>query len=273
MGIVTNVRTGEILGMASYPAFDPNDWAPPRPTKMLNHVAADGYEPGSVFKVFTLAMGLDSGVATLNTKFDARTPLVLAGADASTTSTRTSDTCRCGRCSPIPPTSAPPGWACSPARTGWTTISTPSACSGPRPASWRSRPARSCRSELSDNTVASMSFGQAISVSPLALATGMGSILNGGEYIPLTIRKLDQAPKGRRVISEETSRTMLDLMRLNAVQGTGRQADMRPAIGSAARPERRKSRWAATTTRQERFRPSPPSSPPTARSTPTAISC
>jgi cell division protein FtsI (penicillin-binding protein 3) len=81
--------------------------------------------------------------------------------------------------------------------------------------------------KLSDGAVASMSFGQAISVSPLAVATGMGSILNGGEYIPLTIRKLDPKdyPKGRRVISETTSRTMLDLMRLNATSGTGRGAD------------------------------------------------
>ena len=81
--------------------------------------------------------------------------------------------------------------------------------------------------KLDQDTVASLSFGQAISVSPLALATGMGSVLNGGEYVPLTIRKVDpdHPPQGRRVISEATSRTMLDLMRLNATSGTGRGAD------------------------------------------------
>jgi cell division protein FtsI (penicillin-binding protein 3) len=80
---------------------------------------------------------------------------------------------------------------------------------------------------LSDNTVASMSFGQAISVTPLAIATGMNAIFNDGVYIPLTIRKLasGEVPKGRRVVSEQTSRTMLDLMRLNATLGTGRGAD------------------------------------------------
>jgi cell division protein FtsI (penicillin-binding protein 3) len=81
--------------------------------------------------------------------------------------------------------------------------------------------------KLTDNTVASMSFGQAISVTPLSVATGMNAIFNGGEYIPLTIRKLapGEVPKGRRVVSEATSRTMLDLMRLNATLGTGRGAD------------------------------------------------
>ena len=78
-GIVVNVRTGEILGMASYPVYDANDPGKSNPAAMVNHAAATVYEPGSVFKVFTLAMGLDSGVATVDTKFDVRTPLALSG--------------------------------------------------------------------------------------------------------------------------------------------------------------------------------------------------
>ena len=46
---------------------------------MVNHVAATVYEPGSVMKVFTLAMGIDSGVATPDTMFDVATPLELPG--------------------------------------------------------------------------------------------------------------------------------------------------------------------------------------------------
>ena len=71
VGIVTNVHTGEILGMASYPEFDPNLAGSSPPAAMINHAAATVYEPGSVFKVFTLAMGIDSGLATINTMFDA----------------------------------------------------------------------------------------------------------------------------------------------------------------------------------------------------------
>ena len=74
-----------------------------------------------------------------------------------------------------------------------------------------------------------MGFGHAISVSPLAIATGMSSILNGGIYRPLTLRKLEpgQAPApGRRVIQASTSRQMLNLMRLNATNGTGRSANI-----------------------------------------------
>ena len=83
--------------------------------------------------------------------------------------------------------------------------------------------------KLSDNAVATMAFGHAISVSPLAIATGMSAILNGGVYRPLTLKKLEpgQAPAaGRRVIQPSTSRTMLNLMRANATDGTGRKANV-----------------------------------------------
>ena len=55
----------------------------------------------------------------------------------------------------------------------------------------------------------------------------MSAILNGGNYIPLTIKKRGSGdmPQGRRVISQATARTMLDLMRLNVVEGTGAKAD------------------------------------------------
>jgi cell division protein FtsI (penicillin-binding protein 3) len=227
VGIVTNVRTGEVLGMASYPYYDPNNLSAATPDQMLNRVAAARYEPGSVFKVFTVAMGLDSGVATLNTKFDARTPLVLAGRKNAIHDFDKDNTYL-------------PLWEVfthssniGAARLGILAgkdrmdhYFRAFGLFGAAPSELAESARPIVPKELSESTIASMSFGQAISVSPLALATGMGSILNGGEYIPLTIRRVEQAPKGRRVISEETSRQMLDLMRLNAVQGTGRSADL-----------------------------------------------
>ena len=59
----------------------------------------------------------------------------------------------------------------------------------------------------------------------------MNGILNGGQYIPpLTLKKLDPSavPQGHRVVSGATSRTMLDLMRLNVTEpeGSGKKADV-----------------------------------------------
>ncbi len=60
--VVMNPYTGEILAMASYPAFDPTK--PPRSTEdheaRFDHPVSVPFEPGSVFKIITLSAALDS---------------------------------------------------------------------------------------------------------------------------------------------------------------------------------------------------------------------
>ena len=95
-GIVMNVKTGEILAMATLGGYDPNqyleiaDEETARELEQLksegnevyqkalgeaqlkqwrNRCLSDGYEPGSTFKVLTMAAALDSGAITLDTSF------------------------------------------------------------------------------------------------------------------------------------------------------------------------------------------------------------
>jgi cell division protein FtsI (penicillin-binding protein 3) len=228
VGVVVNVRTGEILGMASYPAFDPNQPGRAAPAALVNHAAATVYEPGSVFKVFTLAMGLDSGVAKTTTPFDVHTPLVLPGQTIH-------DFDKGDRVLPLSEVfthSSNIGAARLALLAGADRMEKYFHAFGlfekaPSELAESARPLVVKR--LTPNAVATMGFGHSISVSPLALATGMSAILNGGVYRPLTLRKLDSgaAPRpGVRVVQESTSRTMLDLMRLNVTDGTGRKADV-----------------------------------------------
>jgi len=70
--IVANPRNGEILGMTSTPRYNLNRyWTYPEiidiPT--FNRAISQVYEPGSVFKVLTMAGGLDSGVVTPESTF------------------------------------------------------------------------------------------------------------------------------------------------------------------------------------------------------------
>lgn len=64
-GIIMNAKTGAIVAMATAPGYDPND--PPRNDLDLlaslsrNRIVTDAYEPGSTFKIITLASALDSG--------------------------------------------------------------------------------------------------------------------------------------------------------------------------------------------------------------------
>ena len=96
-GLVMNAKTGEILAMATLGSYDPNRYqeiadeeiaarleelknsgnadayqkslTEARLKQWRNRVLSDGYEPGSTFKVLTMAAALDSGAITLATNF------------------------------------------------------------------------------------------------------------------------------------------------------------------------------------------------------------
>ncbi len=62
-GLVSNVRTGEIVAMVSLPDFDPNNPKEAHDPDRINRLTTGVYEMGSTFKALTLAMALDSGKA------------------------------------------------------------------------------------------------------------------------------------------------------------------------------------------------------------------
>lgn len=72
--IVTNPKNGEILGMASTPFFNPNQYWEYEETfpgiTPYNRAIGETYEPGSVFKIITMAAALDSGVAEPGTTYN-----------------------------------------------------------------------------------------------------------------------------------------------------------------------------------------------------------
>jgi len=69
MVVVMDPRSGEILAVASRPFFNPNTPKNWRPSCMRNRVITDIFEPGSIFKVFLLAVALEEKVAKRNDIF------------------------------------------------------------------------------------------------------------------------------------------------------------------------------------------------------------
>ncbi len=59
--IVAEVSTGEILAMANYPTFNPNDAKIPSSENRRNRAITDTYEPGSTFKPFLVGLALEKG--------------------------------------------------------------------------------------------------------------------------------------------------------------------------------------------------------------------
>jgi len=64
--IVISVKTGEILGMSSYPTFDPNKISTSDTAGMKNAVLTDIYEPGSTFKIVAAAAALEEKLEDKN---------------------------------------------------------------------------------------------------------------------------------------------------------------------------------------------------------------
>ena len=59
--IAVDVRTGEVLALANYPSYNPNNRARLTGAQLRNRVITDLFEPGSTFKPFTVALALESG--------------------------------------------------------------------------------------------------------------------------------------------------------------------------------------------------------------------
>jgi len=227
-GIVTDVRTGEIIAMASEPDFDPNN---PReaidPTR-INRLTTGVYEMGSTFKALTLAMALDSGKVSLNSTFDARLPLRYGKFSIN-------DYHAQKRVLSVPEIftySSNIGTARMALSLGveyhkWflrklgqldrLRTELPESAEPLVPKHW---------GELNTVTIA---FGHGLSVAPLQAVAGISALVNGGVLIPPTFLKRtpeEAAALGKRVIKAETSDKMRYLMRLNAEKGSARKADV-----------------------------------------------
>ncbi len=77
--IIMNPRNGEVLAMASYPNFDPNSYYQEDPQLMKNPAVSDAYEPGSVFKIVTGSIALQSGKIDRNWTYMDTSPFEIGG--------------------------------------------------------------------------------------------------------------------------------------------------------------------------------------------------
>ncbi len=228
-GLVTDVRTGEVIALVSLPDYDPNN---PRqaidPTR-INRITTGVYEMGSTYKALTLAMALDSGKVTLASTFDARVPLrygkfsigdyhaqnrVLSVPEIFTYSSNIG-TARTALAIGVDGHKA---FLKKMGQLDRLRTELPESAEPLVPKRW---------GELNTVTIA---FGHGLSVAPLQAVMAVGALLNGGYLIPPTFLKRSE-PEARAlakiVVKPETSEKMRYLMRLNAEKGTATKADVK----------------------------------------------
>ncbi len=78
--VMMSANTGAVLAMCSFPDFDPNNYSHIDDISSYNNrTIFEPYEPGSVFKSITMAMGLDLGLVGPNTLFNDPCQWVISG--------------------------------------------------------------------------------------------------------------------------------------------------------------------------------------------------
>ena len=224
-GIVLNIKTGEILALASLPNFDPNNPSATLPKTRFNHASMSTYDLGSVFKPLTMAMVLEEGAASLSETYPVHKPFKVRDKFI-----RDDHPSKVALAMPeILAESSNRGTAMLALKLEEGAMQRYLKGLGlfdrvPFELAESAKP--QIQERWIDLTRVTVSYGHGISVTPLALATAIGAMLNDGLYVAPTLQMRDaaNAPETRRVFSSSTSQTMRDMMRYVVTHGTGRRA-------------------------------------------------
>lgn len=232
--VVMEVKTGEVVALASLPDFDPNDRPAPltkgdaSDSPLFNRAVQGLYELGSTFKIFAVAQALELGLVNPTTMVETKSPMTwgrfkirdfhnygpaLSVTDVIVESSNVG-TARIAlmiggdrqksfldkmgflAATPVELSEAPTGRPIVPAK-------------------W---------SEITSMTVG---YGHGLAASPLHLASAYATIANGGLKVSPTLVHHDVPVPGERVMSPESAARALAMMRAVVTRGTASFGDVK----------------------------------------------
>ncbi|MDZ4201064.1 MAG: penicillin-binding protein 2 [Gallionella sp.] len=218
--VVLDARSGEVLALANYPGYNPNNRGKARPQAMRNRAITDLFEPGSTMKPFTVAAAIEQGKVRPDSLINTEHGVMTVGNrkihDSHPETMLT--------VSQIIQKSSNIGSAkmalMLPSETLWQSLSdsgfgAPTGSNFPGEASGRLRAPKSWR----PIEQATMSYGHGLSVNLLQLARAYTVFANGGELKPVSLRKLEAPATGKKVFSDSTARALRDMMELVVLPG------------------------------------------------------
>jgi cell division protein FtsI/penicillin-binding protein 2 len=236
--VIMDPHNGEILAMASWPTFNPNDYGDSPEIARRNRAVQDIYEPGSTFKIVTASAALQDGVwkttDMIDTqggviKFPGRKAITDMGHDYGTLSftdvivhSSNVGAIKIG----LKVGAERLGLYAK--RFGFGRATSPDFPSESPGIVWN--PAR-----MNDSALASMSMGYQVAVTPLQMATAASAVANGGTlYEPHVVRAIIKhdlrtviAPKVvREAIHPDTAAAVTEIMEKVVTDGTGRNAKL-----------------------------------------------
>lgn len=236
--IVMNPKSGEVLALANYPSYDLNRFSESEPQLMRNRAVMDMYEPGSAFKIAVAAAAIEENVVNPNTK------IFCENGEYSYAAQVIHDTHKSGWLSfrEVLAESSNIGFVKVSQLLGKdrlckrlkafglsekTGVDLLSEASGYLP------PVKEWKPQL----MASISFGQGLSVTPLQMLCALNAIANRGLIMrPFVLKevvdshknrlKFSQSTPIRKPISEVTASTLTDILVHVVEAGTGKATQL-----------------------------------------------
>jgi cell division protein FtsI (penicillin-binding protein 3) len=227
--VVLDVHTGEVLALANYPSYDPNDRRNLTGAQLRNRVMTDSFEPGSTLKPITVALALDSGRVKPNTLIDTGNGR-LQILDRPISDTKAHGVISVAQIIEMSSNIGTSKIALSmPSQEMWEMFTKvgfgqqpkwgfPGAVAG------RVRPYKSWR----PIEQATMSYGNGISVSLIQLARSYMMFARNGDTIPLSFEKVDKEPLGQQIIKPQTAAQMREMLEsvVSGKDGTAKKAQI-----------------------------------------------
>ena len=231
--LLMNVNSGEIISLVSLPDFDINRRTLVNDEKYLNKITLGVYELGSVFKTFTIANALELKLIDENTLFKNLEKQVYNCGYSQPIDEHDKNLKRDLTTSEILVKSSNIGTIKIIEKIGienyknfLTKLGIFEKTSIELPEKGKSLPMK-----WDNCTLATASYGHGVSTTPIQLASAYATLVNGGYKIYPTLIKQSQNIKKERVISEETSKKMVKMLRKvvdkdDPMQGTAKKADI-----------------------------------------------
>jgi cell division protein FtsI (penicillin-binding protein 3) len=231
--VVMDPATGEVLAMATYPWFDPNDFGEAPLETMRNRAVTDAYEPGSVNKVITAAAALETGAVSLERRFQVPASMEVGPFTIHDSHVHPVESMTIGD---IITESSNIGSALVAEQVGSVTLGSFMRRFGYGRTTGIGFPGEASGVLLPgdrwDEVIrATVSYGQGISVTPLQLANVYSTIANGGVWSQPTLVRGFEGPDGtfreaearqtRRVIRPDTAALVTRMLAAAVEEGTG----------------------------------------------------
>ena len=224
--VVIDIPTGEVLAMVNQPAFNPNDREQYAASRYRNRATNDFFEPGSSIKPFIVAAGMETGRYHPDTLIETGPGMMRVGIktvkdkhnlgtiDVTTVLAKSSNVGVAKIALSLQPQQM------------WTALDefgfgrvTGSGFPG------ESAGILTSHQHWRAIGQATMSYGYGLSVTPLQLAQAYAVLGSGGIRRPVSLRRLDVAPEGERVLDETVARELVTMMEaVVSDAGTARRA-------------------------------------------------